>query len=123
MRSLKRKSDAIATGDDRGHQPATTTRTQAEANDRYRRRAYLRTKVRELLLKDDPLNINYGGGGDAYAPDINAIVARIGSCHCAEDLCAMIFEQLCRSFSPAAVGPREHYSKIARKLWQVYANE
>jgi hypothetical protein len=37
------------------------------------------------------------------------------------DLCSIIFEELCRPFGQAAVGPREHYWQIAKWLWQLHS--
>ena len=81
----------------------------------------LRARVRELLLADDPVNINYGGGADAYGPDINAIVEQLGKCRNAQDLCSLIFDELCQSFGPEAVRPREHYFEIAKRLWELHS--
>jgi hypothetical protein len=96
--------------------PAATAQAGAEvAND-----SELRAKVRDLLQAEDPVNINYGGGAEAYAPDINAIVERLGKCRNAQAVCSVIFDELCQSFGPEAVGPREDYLEIAKRLWELH---
>src|SRR5438270_9509897 len=64
----------------------------AQAGEEVANDSELRAKVRDLLLAEDPVNINYGGGADAYAPDITAIVERLGKCRNAQDVCSVIFD-------------------------------
>lgn len=100
--------------------PAGAT-AAAAASQQVANHSELRARVRDLLLADDPVNINYGGGADAYGPDINAIVERLGKCRNAQDVCSMLFDELCHSFGPEAVGPRDDYLEIANRLWKLQA--
>ena len=70
-----------------------------------------------VLLRKDPLNVNYGGAREVYAPDADAIVSRLEGCHTEQELCAVVHQQMQRSFGPEAAGPFERYLPIAREIW------
>ena len=76
----------------------------------------LRQFVLGLLLRQDPMNLNYGGAEEAYAPDANAIVASLNQCRCQEDVCSVVYEELRRSFGTEAVGSRTSTHRLSARF-------
>ena len=71
------------------------------------------------LLRHDPININYDGGGDVYVPEIEAILPRLSWCRDEEDVCRVVHEELCKTFGLAAVGARTACAQMAREIWRL----
>jgi hypothetical protein len=72
------------------------------------------------LLRHDPVNINYGDGPEVYVPESETIVARLGVCEDAEQVCRVVHEELCGSFGSGAVGSRRRCAQIAREIWELW---
>ena len=100
--------------------PVAPAAPKAESHDRSSaQRQDVRDALRDLLLRNDPLNINYGGGVESYRPEIERITPRLSNCRCAEDVCAVIHEELCNSFGAGNVGERGCYRSMSLELWDV----
>ena len=85
------------------------------------RRSFYRPSHRIVLtplLRHDPVNINYGDGPEVYVPESETIVARLGVCEDAEQVCRVVHEELCGSFGSGAVGSRRRCAQIAREIWE-----
>jgi hypothetical protein len=107
--------------------PAVPLPTNAEQNtlcnnNSVAQRQDIRDTLRDLLLRNDPINVNYGGGIDVYRPEIERITQRLPSGRSPEDFCSVIHEELCNSFGAAVVGGRACYWAMAVELWALHSS-
>jgi hypothetical protein len=70
------------------------------------------------LLSYDPMNINYEVGMDAYLPESETILARLGGCPDADAVDRVVHEELRGSFGPDAVDSGRRYEQVAREIWE-----
>ena len=80
----------------------------------------LRSALVGLLFRYDPIQISYGTNCEEYAPEAENIVARLGLCYSAEDVCVVVFEELVRSFGTEAVGAIKEYERVAVEVWELW---
>jgi hypothetical protein len=74
--------------------------------------------VAALLLRHDPININFNTNRDEYEPEVVTILPRLRSCASAEDVCRVVHEEFVGWFSAESAGPQEHYARIASEIWE-----
>lgn len=75
-----------------------------------------------LLFRHDPIQIVYDTNADEYQPEAAHILTRLNTCHCAEEACRVVHEELVRSFGTEAVGSADEYGQIAREAWELWRN-
>ena len=74
-------------------------RTSSKGASRDSKRELQRFIV-EQLLRQDPINLNFGGATAVYGPDAEAIAAGLCNSRCETDACSVVYQQLQTSFGP-----------------------
>lgn len=73
-----------------------------------------------VLFLHDPVGINFETNTDEYEPEVGTILPRLKNCKSVEDIQKVVHEEFLRWFDTDTVGPREHYSKVAQEIWQLW---
>jgi hypothetical protein len=73
-----------------------------------------------LLFRHDPAGINYETNTDEYESEVGTILPRLKTCQSAEDVQKVIHEEFVRWFDTSSAGPKEHYIKISKEIWQLW---
>lgn len=101
------------------------TRTREEI---LQERRQLRNKYRNLydatialLLRHDPVGINFEVNADEYAPEAGTILPKLQSCGSADDVLQVVYGEFLRWFGNSA-GSKEQYDRIAADLWELWEN-
>lgn len=76
--------------------------------------------VAGLLFRRDPIGINFGHNTDEYDPETGTILPRLSGAKSVEDVQTIVYEEFCRWFDRADVGPRENYWEISVKIWEAW---
>lgn len=76
--------------------------------------------ISDALFEADPVGINFEVNTDEYEPEKGTIIPRLGSAKSAEDVQAIVHEELCRWFDPITAGSREKYASVAAKIWELW---
>jgi hypothetical protein len=71
-----------------------------------------------LLLRHDPVGINFSTNTDEYEPEVGTILPRLRNCHSACEVRLVVHEEFVRWFDASIAGPPENYTKIAEEIWQ-----
>jgi hypothetical protein len=74
----------------------------------------------ELLLRHDPIGINFGQGADEYEPEVGTILPRLAQCSSAGDVRRVVHEEFVRWFDPSTAGDESRYEVIAQELWELW---
>lgn len=98
------------------------TREQIRREREELKRAYagLFDAVTELLLRHDPIGINFGCNADEYEPEVGSILPRLKECSSAEDVQRIVHEEFVRWFDAATAGDASRYEPIAEELWELW---
>jgi hypothetical protein len=96
----------------------TKGRTREEIREERRR---LRMEYGELfdstaalLLRHDPIGINFDDNADEYEPEAGTILPRLRGCRSANDVRRVVHEEFVRCFEAGTAGEEERYSAIGR---------
>jgi len=76
--------------------------------------------VSALLFRYDPISINFETNTDEYDPEAGTILPRLRNCETATDVQQVVHEEFVRWFGCDNAGPKEHYSRIAEEIWQLW---
>lgn len=78
-------------------------------------------KIRDILFKYDPMEINFEDNTDEYEPEVDTIVVRLNEAGSEDKVLDIVYEELCKWFSITMVGERETpvYRNIAREIWSL----
>lgn len=76
--------------------------------------------VSSLLFRHDPIQINFDTNTDEYDPEVGTILPRLRDSKTAADVQQVVHEEFVRWFGRDNAGSKEHYSKIAEEIWQLW---
>jgi len=76
--------------------------------------------IAALLFKHDPIGINFGNNTDEYESEAETILPRLRTCHSADDVCRVVYEEFVRWFDASNAGPQEHHIQIASDIWSLW---
>lgn len=101
------------------------SRTQDEIRRRLRAEyGELYSRVAALLLRHDPIGINFDGGvpEDEYEPEVGTILPRLKSCSSIDDVLRVVHEEFVHWFGADTAGGPDRYREIATNLWALSQN-
>ena len=95
-----------------------TTRNEILENRRRLRAEYGRLfdSLAALLYRHDPIGINFEDNADEYELEARTILAKLRSCHSADDVLQVVYAEFVRWFDRGTAGPPEHYEKVASEV-------
>jgi hypothetical protein len=73
-----------------------------------------------LLLRHDPIGINFDDNADEYEPEAGTILPRLRGCRSANDVRRVVHEEFVRCFEAGTAGEEERYSAIASEIWPLW---
>ena len=83
------------------------------------------SEVEEILLKHDPMDINFGDNTDEYDPEVGTILPRLKEANSVDDVARIIHEEFCKWFDmdDEEVGDKTHpiYMSIASDVWKAWS--
>ncbi len=80
-------------------------------------------KIIKILLKYDPIGINYGIDEKEYAPEAKAILEKLNVNLSKENIQEIVFEEFVRFFSPETAGGKDKYENIAKEIYELLNKE
>lgn len=78
--------------------------------------------VSALLFRYDPIGINFEINPDEYDTETETILPRLKTCHSAEDVQKVLYEEFVRWFGGMARVP-ERYAEISSDIWRVWSEQ
>lgn len=98
------------------------TREDIHAERRLLREEYgeLFDSIAMLLLRHDPVGINFEVNTDEYQPEAGTILPRLRSCQSVDQVRQVVHEEFTRWFDADIAGPAERYTEIASEIWQLW---
>jgi hypothetical protein len=78
--------------------------------------------IAALLLRHDPIGIDFDVNPDEYEPETGTILPRLRECQSAGDVLRMVHQEFVRWFDADTAGLEEHYAGIAAEIWQLWAS-
>jgi hypothetical protein len=94
-------------------------KTTNDEGDFKTRQDQLYNAVLSILLRHDPLDINYGDARVEYSPAAALLSRKLRDCHCEEEVCRVVQDELVNSFGSGAAAAREQNYMMAREIWQL----
>ena len=76
--------------------------------------------IAEILLRHDPIDINFGHNTDEYYPEVRSILPLLKTCHSPQEVMATVHGEFQRWFDEELAGPKEEYRKIAEEMWKLW---
>jgi len=76
-------------------------------------------RVAEILLKHDPMGIDYEVNPDEYEPEAGTIIPRLSECSGQLDARKMIHEEFVRWFYDDT-GSEAEYTDVAKEIWDAW---
>lgn len=76
--------------------------------------------ISAALFEADPVGINFDENTDEYDAETGTIIPRLNAAKSAEDVHAIVYEEFCRWFDPVSAGPREKYTSVSAKIWELW---
>lgn len=74
--------------------------------------------IAAALFEADPMGINFESNTDEYELEAGTILSRLPGARTAEDVEAIVHQELCRWFDSA--GPREKYEAVSATIWEAW---
>lgn len=76
--------------------------------------------VTALLLRHDPIGINFKVNPDEYEPETRTILPRLRSCQSSADVLRVVHEEFSRWFGADTAGRPRRYAEIADEIWTLW---
>jgi hypothetical protein len=75
-------------------------------------------RLSEILLREDPIGINFEENTDEYEPEVGTILPRLGDARSVDDVRTIVHEEFVEWFDAATSGPLEKYEVVAQRVWE-----
>lgn len=100
----------------------TSTRQQILDERRRLRADYgeLSNSLAALLLRHDPIGINFDDNTDEYELEAGTILPRLRGCTSADDVRRVVHEEFVRWFDASTAGSEEDYTEVASDIWRLW---
>ncbi|SRR5579871_3784605 len=76
--------------------------------------------IQAILLRHDPIGIDFEVNPEEYDPETGTILPRLRSCNSYSDVLRVVHEEFVRWFGPEDAGSAERYAEIASETWQMW---
>jgi len=74
----------------------------------------------EILLRHDPIGINYKDNSDEYEPEARTILPRLRTCHDSQDVVSVAYEEFQKWFGPDIAGDKQKYRSLGEEIWTLW---
>lgn len=74
--------------------------------------------VVDILLKHDPIGINYGMDSDEYKPEAESILSRLNLNLSVEDIQNIVYDEFVKWFNANTAGDKSLYLAIAKDIFK-----
>ena len=74
-------------------------------------------QVLAIVLRHDPLDINYGNAREEYRPVVRSLLQVLNGCGSKDEACELVQKELTKSLKPYE--NTADYRSIAVEIWQV----
>ena len=76
--------------------------------------------IAAVLLRHDPIGLNFGLNADEYAPEARHILPKLREVHSVEELHRAIYTVFVFLFDADMAGPEDAYAPIAHDVWETW---
>jgi hypothetical protein len=84
------------------------------------RYGWLYDELIAILVRHDPISINFETNTDEYKPEVRALLERLETCQTIDEVGPVLHEIFVAFFDEKIAGPRSVYDDIARDVWRVW---